>query len=310
MTMLTDLRTHSRKVFRELGLRQTDFKQLGVTPSESQILLSVIENPCSSLGDIAILINLDKSTTSRHVDGMVKKGWLRLETDQVDKRRRFLTATEEGGKLANTINAKAAEHVGSAMEHLSEEGQQAVLLGMKIYAEALEKARLKNGTKIEPICAEHERALTRMILQVLDEYDCNKPGFAAKDRELHRMYQTYRQDGYAYFVALMNDKVVGGIGIAPLQGEASAVCELRKMYILPEGRGIGLGKQLMDKALRAACELGYKKCYLETVSNMDAAVSLYEKYGFTRRDTPLGNTGHFGCDLYFERLLLGITFNK
>lgn len=310
MDIVADLRKHSRNVFRELGLHQNNYKRLGVSLSESHILLSVIENPCSTLGDVAKTINLDKSTTSRHVDGMVKKGWLQLDADPSDKRRRFLTITPSGSELANKIHNEATHHVSSAMQYLSLENQQIVLKGMQLYAEALEKTRAKEAISIIPLSPEHDKTLTRLIVQVLEEYNCNKPGFAAKDHELHHMYATYQQPGYAYFIVLLEGKVVGGAGIAPLEGGGKEICELRKMYLLPETRGLGIGKKLMDTVLRAACELGYKKCYLETVSHMDGAIKLYKKYGFTQRETPLGTTGHFGCDLYFERSILGITFNK
>lgn len=310
MNLVIDLRKHSRQVFRELGLHQQNYKRLGISLSESHILLSVTENPCSTLGDIAKAINLDKSTTSRHVDGMVKKGWLQIDTDPTDKRRRFLTITSAGSKLAALIHTEATQHVQSAMQCLSTDNQQIVLRGMQLYAEALEKARAKEATRIVPLQETHDKALTRLIVRVLEEFDCNKPGFAAKDHELHHMHSTYQQPGYAYFVALLDGKVVGGAGIAPLENGEQGICELRKMYLLPETRGLGIGSRLMDTVLRAACELGYKKCYLETVAHMDGAVKLYKKYGFTQRDTPLGKTGHFGCDLYFERSILGITFNK
>lgn len=310
MNLVADLRMHSGIVIRELSLHQNNYKRLGVSLSESLILSSVIESPCSTLGYISKAINLDKSTTSRHVDGMVKKGWLELDIDLSDKRRRFLTITPAGSELANKIHDEATHHVNSAIQNLSLENQQIVLKGMQLYAEALEKTRAKEAISIVPITPVHEKTLTRLIVQVLEEYNCNKPGFAAKDHELHHMHATYQQPGYAYFIVLMEGKVVGGAGIAPLEEGGKELCELRKMYLLPKTRGLGIGKKLMDTVLRTACELGYKKCYLETASHMDEAIKLYKKYGFTQRETPLSAEGNLDCDLYFERSILGITFNK
>jgi putative acetyltransferase len=86
-----------------------------------------------------------------------------------------------------------------------------------------------------------------------------------------------------------------------LIGADPDVCELRKMYFLPELRGLGAGRALMDRCLDAARGFGYKRCYLETLSGMDDAKRLYKNSGFRAVPRSLGATGHFGCDSYFVR---------
>ena len=89
--------------------------------------------------------------------------------------------------------------------------------------------------------------------------------------------------------------------MAPLAGGDADVCELRKMYFLPELRGRGAGRALMQRCLDAAREFGFRRCYLETLTGMNAAQSLYAKFGFTPLPGPLGNTGHHGCNRFFIR---------
>jgi len=81
------------------------------------------------------------------------------------------------------------------------------------------------------------------------------------------------------------------------------VCELRKMYFLPELRGRGAGGALIARCLDAARALGFRQCYLETLTGMDAAQRLYEKHGFQRIAGPMGATGHFSCDRFYLREL-------
>jgi putative acetyltransferase len=78
--------------------------------------------------------------------------------------------------------------------------------------------------------------------------------------------------------------VVGGAGIAPLPGGGDGVCELRKMYLLREGRGRGWGRQLLGQCLAAARERGFRTCYLETVHRMGEAQRLYLSAGFKPLD--------------------------
>lgn len=92
--------------------------------------------------------------------------------------------------------------------------------------------------------------------------------------------------------------VVGCAGYAPLTGGEPEVCELRKMYILPEGRGQGGGRLLLDACIAGARAAGFEKMYLETVTAMTDAAAVYAKYGFKYIDWPLGDTGHGGCDRY------------
>ena len=71
------------------------------------------------------------------------------------------------------------------------------------------------------------------------------------------------------------------------------------MYFLPELRGKGAGAAMMTQCLDAARSLGFKRCYLETLRGMDAAMRLYERTGFQRIPGPLGATGHGGCNAFY-----------
>lgn len=137
-----------------------------------------------------------------------------------------------------------------------------------------------------------------IILTSLDEYGANKEGFAAKDPELNDLYSFYiRQNGY-YLVAEIKNEIVGGAGIAPLVGDIN-IWELQKMYISKEYRGEGIGRKLIQECIELARNKEIKQLYLETLDSMKEANILYQKFGFKKIDSPLGNTGHFGCDRYY-----------
>jgi putative acetyltransferase len=70
------------------------------------------------------------------------------------------------------------------------------------------------------------------------------------------------------------------------------------MYLLPEARGLGLGRSIIEKCLAAALEAGFKQVYLETMPELHRALTIYEKFGFNYLCSPMGNSGHFGCDLH------------
>ena len=140
--------------------------------------------------------------------------------------------------------------------------------------------------------------LAIIIRKVLTEFGGNRPGTAYYDYDTEHMYEAYQDKGKVYYVVELNGKLVGGSGIKQLAGEDKSICELQKLYILEETRGLGIGKALVDKCLLFAKEVGYKKCYLETFPNMTAAINLYKKFNFKNLDKPFGNTGHNGCDVW------------
>ena len=155
-----------------------------------------------------------------------------------------------------------------------------------------------------PIRPEDDAAVAAIIRAVMPEFGADGPGFAIHDPEVDHMSRAYAGPGSAYFVVTeAGGRVVGGGGVAALIGGQPGVCELRKMYFLPEARGRGAGEALLRHCLAVAGELGYHTCYLETLTGMDQAIRLYRKLGFQPLCAPLGQTGHGGCDRWFAREL-------
>ena len=151
-----------------------------------------------------------------------------------------------------------------------------------------------------PIRPEDDLAVAAIIRRVMPEFGADGPGFAIHDPEVDHMNAAYAIPGAAYFVVVDEEgRVVGGAGVAALEGGEPGVCELRKMYFLPETRGQGMGEALLRHCLAVAKKFGYRTCYLETLTGMNQALKLYGKLGFRPLCAPLGRTGHGGCDHWF-----------
>ena len=157
--------------------------------------------------------------------------------------------------------------------------------------------------QIRPIEARDDAAIAAIIRTVMPEFGATGCGFAINDPEVDWMSRAYAKPRSAYFVVEDAHTVLGGGGIAPLDGGNADTCELRKMYFLPTLRGLGAGAALMARCLDAARAFGFDTCYLETLHGMDAAMRLYEKSGFVRLPGPLGATGHGGCNAFYSRPL-------
>lgn len=152
--------------------------------------------------------------------------------------------------------------------------------------------------KIQPVDNEQVK---KVVQSVLVEMGVPKVGTAYEDASLNDMHAEYDGPGKAYFVVDADGKIIGGAGIAPLANYDGSICELQKMYFLPEVRGKGVGAEMMEKCLRFAKEQGFEKCYIETMPYMEQAQKLYKRSGFRSLDAPVGDTGHYNCSVWMIR---------
>jgi putative acetyltransferase len=162
---------------------------------------------------------------------------------------------------------------------------------------------MENNIIIRKIELKDNTVLASIIRTSLAEFGANKPGTVFYDDTTDHLYEMFQQPGSMYFIAEQNGEVLGGAGIYPSNGLPEQTCELVKMYLRPEARGKGLGKLLIAKSLEFAKGFGYLQVYIETMPELRKAVSVYEKFGFEYLNGPLGNTGHFGCDVWMLKPL-------
>ncbi len=116
----------------------------------------------------------------------------------------------------------------------------------------------------------------RIVFSALEEY-----GLLADpektDLDLSDLENFYFLKGGYFEVCEINDKVVGTWGLSPLDSQS---CELRKMYLSSSQRGKGLGIAMLERVVKKANEMGFRRIELETASALRQAINLYVKYGF------------------------------
>jgi len=163
-------------------------------------------------------------------------------------------------------------------------------------------ARLEDIT-IRTIEEKDNAALAQLIRSTLKEFGANHPGTVYFDESTDHLYDVFQVSRSIYYVAELNNEVVGGGGIFSTAALPHDTCELVKMYLYPRARGIGLGKLLIQKCIDFAQETGYKNIYLETMPELKQALTTYEKFGFEYIDHAMGNSGHYGCELWMLKRL-------
>ena len=150
---------------------------------------------------------------------------------------------------------------------------------------------------------EDNAAIAKIIRKGLEDFNANKPGTVYFDPTTDHLYEVFTIPGSCYFIAEENGVILGGSGIYPTANLPEGTCELVKLYLSAASRGKGIGKLLVQQCFAAAKEMGYTKIYLETLPELNIAVPMYEKLGFSYLDAPLGNSGHTGCNIWMIKNL-------
>jgi putative acetyltransferase len=151
---------------------------------------------------------------------------------------------------------------------------------------------------IREIVPQDNTFIARIIRSSLEEFKANKKGTVYYDESTDHLSDLFKTPGSKYFVAANETKIYGGAGIFPTGGLPEGVSELVKMYLIPEARGLGIGKALINQCIKFAGSIGSHSVYIETLPELSIAVKVYEHLGFERLASPLGDSKHTGCSIW------------
>lgn len=159
---------------------------------------------------------------------------------------------------------------------------------------------LEEVTDARPALVEQARGLFREYHAWLGDVVCS----ARLAEEIDSLPRPYAPPGGRLLLAFTSCvEIAGVVGIRPFEGSA---CEIKRLYVRPEFRGMSLGRRLAEEALRAATEMGYSEARLTTLPDtMDRALRLYRSLGF-EETTPFTDHSHVNDDvriLYMRRRL-------
>ncbi|EKO3852078.1 GNAT family N-acetyltransferase [Vibrio harveyi] len=296
------LRHYSRQAVRLLGMLDKQCGDVALTPVQAHALGEIQLQPLT-INQLAHQLNVDKSNASRTVTGLIKLGLVESIENPKDKRSQLVGLTEQGQQALSQLDQQQNSFFEQLLTQLDDSEQEQLKLGLETYLKGLTKVCQAEEYVLRPLTKADNSQVADVIRKVSAEYGLTADkGYGVADPTLDDMYSVYDQQGAAYWVVEYQGEIVGGGGFAPLAGEPN-VCELQKMYFLPQTRGHGLAKRIVALSLQLAKQFGYQQCYLETTECLREAVGLYEKLGFEYLDAPLGQTGHDACEVVMLKTL-------
>lgn len=133
-----ELQSRIVEFVRAFGLHRPDETPCGapVPVSEAHALAVLAERGALVQGELAAYLGLTKSTVSRLIDQLERRGWVLRRAGDVDARRRFVDLTTEGEKVAGDIAARRAQRMARLLEHIPEAERAAVLTALDALVEA------------------------------------------------------------------------------------------------------------------------------------------------------------------------------
>ncbi|MGL4615779.1 MAG: bifunctional helix-turn-helix transcriptional regulator/GNAT family N-acetyltransferase [Shewanella sp.] len=292
----SQLRQLSRAIVRQLGILNTAFGDLPLSAVQAHALFEIGRTPLT-IKELASKLSIDKSNASRAIKHLVNKKLAQSQIHPRDSRCLIVQLTPAGKKLLARLDSQQNQLFQQILAQLTTTQTQQIEQALSLYNQAIFNAKLQMGYLIRQATPEDDAAIAHVIRAVSAEYGLTADkGYSVADPTLDCLSQIYAQPGAHYWVIECAGQVLGGAGIAPLVGNPG-ICELQKMYFMPDIRGKGLAKRLALLAFDFARQTGYQSCYLETTAVLTEAVKLYEHLGFQHLSTPLGNTGHDACEI-------------
>lgn len=162
---------------------------------------------------------------------------------------------------------------------------------------------MKQLIQLRKVQQTDNKILAKIIRDCFEEFNAPKEGTVYSDSDTDFLYEYYQANGAFGLTAELNGEIVGTCGIYPTKGLPEGTAELVKFYLKSSARGLGIGKDLMEKCMSESVKMNYKYLYIESLPLFTSALKLYEKMGFKPVENRLGNSCHSSCDLYLLKKL-------
>ncbi|MGY4176281.1 DNA-binding MarR family transcriptional regulator/N-acetylglutamate synthase-like GNAT family acetyltransferase [Bradyrhizobium sp. USDA 4518] len=283
------VRRFNRAVTSAVGALDTSFLGRG-RPLGAARVLNAIGHGRADVGEIRDYLGLDSGLMSRLLRSLEDEGLIETTAHGDDARRRIARLTAAGRREFSAYEAISNRQAKDFLAHHSQ--REALLAAMDLIASALGR----DGTaldEMDPRSDEARYCLGEYYAELARRFEKGFDVRLSRDPEAKDMV---RPRG-SFIVAMSDGLPIGCVG---LKGTSSEFAEIKRLWVAPGARGLGLGRRLMDAAEKAARELGIAVLRLDTNSALPEAGQLYRRTGWT--EIPRFNDDPYP-DLFFEKHL-------
>lgn len=299
--LIAGIRQFNRYYTSQLGLLQQHIFDSEYSLTDVRVLYEVQVNGKTTATGVREALGIDAGYLSRILRKFEKQGLVLKHPLPEDGRSSYLTLTARGQKLLQTMNQLSDKQIRQMLENLEPAQQARIGDAMRLVRYLLKAPG--GAPRPEDVEVRHELRpgdlgnIVRLHGEVYDkEYGYNIEFEQYVMETIHDFMKTYDPAKDRVWLASCFGEMVGMIAIIH---RPQRQAQLRWFLLRPDFRGIGLGRELMDKAMEFCRQQQFKSVYLLTTHQQGKAASIYTRHGFVKTASVPATL--WGQDLYEER---------
>jgi DNA-binding MarR family transcriptional regulator/GNAT superfamily N-acetyltransferase len=288
--MLDQVRSFNRAVTQSIGALQENYLSRSLPLGEARVLWEIADG--CEVRELRARLDLDSGYLSRLLRSLEAAGFITVQPSPRDRRVRSLRLTAAGRRERDLLDRRSDELAQSLLEPLSEP-QRSRLVAAMAEVERLLMASLVRIDVVDPEEPEASYCLGEYYAELERRFDDgwnHAISIAATPEQL-------RPPAGLFVVAALHGEPVG-CGALKFHGRGPA--ELKRMWVAPSARGLGLGRRLLTELERLAKGHGVRVLRLETNRNLKEAIALYRSAGY--REVPAFNDEPYAHHWFEKRL--------
>ncbi|WP_328524530.1 bifunctional helix-turn-helix transcriptional regulator/GNAT family N-acetyltransferase [Kribbella sp. NBC_00359] len=286
------VRRFNRVVTQRVGALQETYLARGRSLGLDRVLWEIGLDGCD-VRSLRARLELDSGYLSRLLRSLESSGLVRVERSGGDGRVRIARLTKAGVAEREVLDRRSDELAVSILEPLSERQQERLVAAMDEVSRLLTASMVRVGV-VDPRRPDAQYCVQSYFAELGRRFDAgfdHTRSISADNAELTL------PAGLLLMATLRTEPV--GCGGLKLHGAEPA--EIKRMWVSPEARGLGLGRRLLTELEREAIAHGAPAVRLETNRNLTEAIALYRAAGY--REVPAFNTEPYAHH-WFEKSLL------
>jgi DNA-binding MarR family transcriptional regulator/GNAT superfamily N-acetyltransferase len=290
---IADVRRFNRTVGERVGVLRADFLGLHRPYGESRLLWEIGDDGCE-LRALRARLGLDSGYLSRSLRSLEQAGLVSVVASPADRRTRVAQLTAKGRRERALLDERSDDLARSLLDPLNVRQQERLIDAMNT-VERLLTASLVEVRVLDPLHPDAQRCLNAYFAELeLRSHEALDPATLASAKP-----DEMRAPQGAMLVAYLRGEAIG-CGAVKLHGREP--CEVKRMWVDPAARGLGLGRRLLAELESLALEDGARLSHIETSDHLPEAISLYRSAGYVEvapfNDEPF-------ADRWFEKRFSG-----
>jgi DNA-binding MarR family transcriptional regulator/GNAT superfamily N-acetyltransferase len=289
------VRRFNRFYTRRIGVLEEGLLASPFTLAQARVLFELGTRNTVTAGELVAMLGLDPGYLSRILQGFVNSRLIARKRSTEDGRRTELSLTAKGRKAFGTIDGRSRNTIGEMISPLSSTQRERLFGAMQTLEETLSESGAIGDVTIavRPYrIGDVGWAIEQHGRLYAEEFGWNREFEALVATLFARFATNHDPESEQFWIAEVDGARVGCVFVVRNENDPRAA-QLRCLLVDPRGRGLGVGRRLVDECIHFAKSAGYERMLLWTNDILVAARRVYEGAGFSLvEESPHHSFGH------------------